>query len=89
MILKKFSCVVFHYWVLSLLFFIVHGDGSEVSVKFLKTPNLFSCLKSATFLFEVLAGENVTCTDCSISCKVCKILHICNFFFWATSQCEA
>ncbi|KAJ4712365.1 Guanine nucleotide-binding protein, beta subunit [Melia azedarach] len=70
MILKKFSCVVFHYWVLSLLFFIVHGDGSEVSVKFLKTPNLFSCLKSATFLFEVLAGENVTCTDCSISCKL-------------------
>lgn len=66
---KKCPWVVLHYLVLSLVFFRVL-NGSEVSVKFLKAPHLFSRLNSATFLFEVLVGENGTCTNCSLRCKV-------------------
>ncbi|KAK0586077.1 hypothetical protein LWI29_000579 [Acer saccharum] len=71
MSLNKFSWeVVLPCLVLTLVFFFkVHGD-SEISVKFLKSPQSFSRLNSATFLFEVLVGGNGTCTDCSFSCKL-------------------
>ncbi|KAH9776232.1 transmembrane protein [Citrus sinensis] len=67
--LKSFTWYVLQCWVLSLLFFKVHGD-SVVSVKFLKAPKLFSRLNSATFLFQVLVAGNYNCTDCRISCKL-------------------
>lgn len=67
--LKKFTRYILQCWVLSLLFFKVHG-ASVVSVKFLKAPKLFSRLNSATFSFQVFVAGNYNCTDCSISCKL-------------------
>lgn len=69
--LLKVSRVVFLVWVFLLLCFKAHSDGSEVSVKFLKTPRAFSNRNSATFAFEGLVGGNGgTCSNCSFSCKV-------------------
>lgn len=53
-------------------------------MKFLKAPNLFSHLNTATFVFQVLAGGNVsTCTNCSINCKVSSILELVLFATFA------
>ncbi|XP_038709363.1 uncharacterized protein LOC120004167 isoform X2 [Tripterygium wilfordii] len=42
-----------------------------VTVKFLKTPRVFSHLNSALFVFQVLLGENRnSCTNCSLTCKL-------------------
>ncbi|KAF3436998.1 hypothetical protein FNV43_RR19751 [Rhamnella rubrinervis] len=69
--LLKISRVVFLIWVFSLLCFKAHSDGSDVSVKFLKTPRAFSNRNSATFAFEGLVGGNgSTCSNCSFSCKL-------------------
>jgi hypothetical protein len=63
-------------WVLSTLCSITKCGGSDVTVKFLKAPHAFSHLNSATFAFEVLnSGSNrSSCSNCSLSCKVCMIL---------------
>ncbi|CAK9156552.1 unnamed protein product [Ilex paraguariensis] len=48
-----------------------HCDGSEVAVRFLKTPLAFSILKSVAFAFDVLVGANAnTCTNCINNCKL-------------------
>ncbi|KAB1216635.1 hypothetical protein CJ030_MR4G007823 [Morella rubra] len=57
-------------WVLSLLSFRVHSDCSEAKVKFLNAPHAFSHLNTATFVFEVFVGENGTCANFRVTCKL-------------------
>ncbi|XP_040989709.1 uncharacterized protein LOC121237166 isoform X1 [Juglans microcarpa x Juglans regia] len=57
-------------WVLYLLSFRALCDYSGVTVKFLKAPNAFSHLNSATFVFEVFMGGDGTCANCIVSCKL-------------------
>ncbi|KAK2993223.1 hypothetical protein RJ640_005191, partial [Escallonia rubra] len=46
-------------------------DGTEISVKILKTPNSISNLNSATFSFQVFVGDTVeTCKNCAANCKL-------------------
>ncbi|KAM7465314.1 hypothetical protein LguiB_012876 [Lonicera macranthoides] len=45
--------------------------GSEISIKFLKTPKQISNLSSAAFSFQLLLGGNRnTCTNCSTYCRL-------------------
>ncbi|KAJ4973650.1 hypothetical protein NE237_006824 [Protea cynaroides] len=49
----------------------VHSGSSEFSVNFLDAPPEFSPLTSATFVFEVLEGQNGDiCRNCCIKCKL-------------------
>lgn len=59
-------------WFAIVVAFVTFGGvGSEVIVKFVKTPQRFSAFDSAAFEFEVLdEGSGVPCGDCAISCKV-------------------
>ncbi|KAK9995724.1 hypothetical protein SO802_020410 [Lithocarpus litseifolius] len=68
--LLKLSLVVLLCSVFSLLSFVALCDASELTVKFLKTPQAFSNLSSTTFVFEVLVGGNGACTNCNITCKL-------------------
>ncbi|CAL5203314.1 unnamed protein product [Lathyrus oleraceus] len=57
--------------VLSTLCSITKCGSSDLTVKFFKAPHAFSHLNSATFAFEVLnSGSNLTCSNCSLSCKL-------------------
>ncbi|GMH16785.1 hypothetical protein Nepgr_018626 [Nepenthes gracilis] len=58
--LRKFLRVILLCWVLSVFYCLkaVCDDASEVTVKFLKAPPSHSNMKSATFVFEALAGNN-------------------------------
>ncbi|URD81960.1 transposon protein [Musa troglodytarum] len=50
---------------------VVADVGSDVAVKFLKVPPVFSASSSATFQFEVTEGRNgSSCHNCSINCKL-------------------
>ncbi|XP_065633662.1 uncharacterized protein LOC112027250 [Quercus suber] len=68
--LLKLPLLVLLCWVFSLLSLIALCDDSELTVKFLKAPHIFSHLSSATFVFEVLEGGNGSCTNCNITCKL-------------------
>ncbi|KAK9995729.1 hypothetical protein SO802_020415 [Lithocarpus litseifolius] len=68
--LLKLPLVALLCSVFSLLSFIALCDASELTVKFLKTPQAFSNLNSTTFVFEVLVGGNGACTNCNITCKL-------------------
>ncbi|XP_042498422.1 uncharacterized protein LOC122076880 [Macadamia integrifolia] len=67
--LTAFSLLDFLFLFFLLLCLEVHCDGSQFSVNFLESPPAFSRLASATFVFEVLDGQNV-CRNCSIKCKL-------------------
>lgn len=69
--LSRFSCLVLVTWVISVLSWKACGDGSLVSVKFVKSPLALSSVSSASFAFEVLVGGNGdVCRNCSVKCKV-------------------
>ena len=68
--LLKLPLVVLLCSVFSLLSFIALCDASELTVKFLETPQAFSNRSSTTFVFEVLVGGSGACTNCNITCKV-------------------
>lgn len=66
-----FSWLVLVTWVTSVLCLKAYGDGSQVSVKFVKAPLAFSSVSSASFAIEVLVGGNGdVCRNCSVKCKV-------------------
>ncbi|KAL5544170.1 hypothetical protein UlMin_007954 [Ulmus minor] len=69
--LLKISWVILLFCVLGLFCFKGQCDGSDVSVKFLKTPHAFSHRNSAIFVFDILLGGNGSiCSNCSSSCKL-------------------
>ncbi|KAL4325881.1 hypothetical protein GQ457_11G033370 [Hibiscus cannabinus] len=61
------SCLIFLCLVLS---FKGNCDASQFVVKFLKAPPTFSHRNSAKFVFQILGAANVTCSHCSITCKL-------------------
>ncbi|XP_058195645.1 uncharacterized protein LOC131311985 isoform X1 [Rhododendron vialii] len=68
---SKPSWLVLLCWVFAGLSLEAHGESSEVSIKFLKTPHAFSNLNSATFGFKVLEGSNGgSCTNCITNCTL-------------------
>ncbi|KAL2492641.1 hypothetical protein Adt_28269 [Abeliophyllum distichum] len=70
--LKNFSFLILHCWVSLGLSLRAHShDGSELSVKLLRTPPAFSNRNSAKFAFQVFVGGNGDiCADCSTNCKL-------------------
>ncbi|TYG92041.1 hypothetical protein ES288_A12G311300v1 [Gossypium darwinii] len=64
------SCLILLSLVFSVLSFKGNCDDSQFTLKFLKAPHPFSHLNSAKFVFQVLGAANVTCSDCSITCKL-------------------
>ena len=68
--LLKLPLVVLLCWVFCLSSFIALCEDSVVTVKFLKASHAFSHINSATFIFEVLVGGDVACTNSNITCKV-------------------
>lgn len=65
-------------WIL-LLFLVVFSSfcfrfhycyGSELSVKFLKTPPTVSRFHSAKFSFQAFENGNTTCSSCKFQCKL-------------------
>lgn len=64
------SCLILLSLVFSVLSFKGNCDDSQFTLKFLKAPHPLSHLNSAKFVFQVLGAANVTCSDCSITCKV-------------------
>lgn len=67
----KILWVILHTCVYLVLSFGVHCNGSELSLKLLTTPRLFSNRNFAKFAFQVLVGGNGDiCADCSTYCKL-------------------
>ncbi|MBA0622027.1 hypothetical protein Godav_007600 [Gossypium davidsonii] len=64
------SCLILLSLVFSVLSFKGNCDDSQFTLKFFKAPHPFSHLNSAKFVFQVLGAANVTCSDCSITCKL-------------------
>ncbi|XP_060204622.1 uncharacterized protein LOC132632638 [Lycium barbarum] len=68
---EKFVWLILHTWVFLVLSFKVHCDGSDISLKLLNTPRVFSNRNFAKFAFQVLVGGNGSiCADCSTRCKL-------------------
>ncbi|KAF9624515.1 hypothetical protein IFM89_011628 [Coptis chinensis] len=67
--LNRFSRVLLLLGVLIFFSFKAYCDGSDVSVRFLKTPLEISRLSTATFEFEVFESGNI-CGNCSLTCKL-------------------
>nr|XP_016495097.1 PREDICTED: uncharacterized protein LOC107814239 [Nicotiana tabacum] len=68
---EKSSSLILLSWVFLVLSFRVHCDGSEVSLKLLRTPRAFSNWNFAKFAFQVLvSGNGDICADCSTYCKL-------------------
>lgn len=66
------SCLLLYAWVFVGFCLKAHcDDGSEITLKFLKTPRAITNLNSAKFAFQILVGgkEN-TCTNCTTNCKL-------------------